>query len=112
MFAKRKPINDTMEKAIILTEEEIRQRMPLIPGWIYKGNKLSKEFKFADFLDALDFINSISSFCESIDHHPDIHIFYNKILFELQRFDVGGKVTDKDFMVAEEIERLYQKKEA
>jgi 4a-hydroxytetrahydrobiopterin dehydratase len=61
-------------------------------------------------MDALDFIKSIASFCESIDHHPDIHLFYNKILFELQRFDVGGKVTDKDFMAAEEIEKVYKKR--
>lgn len=99
-----------MENAIILSDDEIQKRLSSLPGWEHRNNKISKEFKFDDFMDSLDFINSLASFCESIDHHPDIHLFYNKILFELQRFDVGGKVTDKDFMVAEEIERVYKQR--
>ena len=92
----------------ILTYEEIQDRLNDFPGWNYAGNKISKEFKFKEFLDAVDFINKLAPQCEKINHHPDIHIFYNKILFELQRFDIGGKVTDKDFLVAAEIERLYR----
>jgi len=72
--------------------------------------KISKEFKFEDFMGSLNFVNKLAPFCEREDHHPDIHIFYSKILFELQRFDIGGKITDKDFAVAQEIERLYNER--
>ncbi|OGZ64551.1 MAG: hypothetical protein A3A98_03275 [Candidatus Staskawiczbacteria bacterium RIFCSPLOWO2_01_FULL_40_39] len=96
-----------MQKPNILTEEEILEKLGELDGWSYKDNKISKQFQFSDFMDSLDFINKLAPYCESIDHHPDAHIFYNKVLFELQRFDVGGKVTDKDFMVAHEIEKLY-----
>lgn len=110
-----------MTNIIILTEDEIKEGLKELPGWEYAQNKISKEFKFADFMGSLDFINKLAPFCEKIDHHPDAHIFYNKVLFELQRFDVGqdaseagsagspvsGKVTDKDFLVAREIERLF-----
>jgi pterin-4a-carbinolamine dehydratase len=37
-----------------------------------------------------------------------MHIYYNKIVFELQRFDADRKVTDKDFVVAKEIENKYK----
>ncbi len=97
-----------MTEVKILTEEEIGEKIKSFPGWEYKNNKISKEFKFRDFMDSLDFVNRLAPFCEKLDHHPDIHIFYNRILFELQRFDAGGKVTNNDFMVAEEIERLYK----
>lgn len=100
-----------MEKVKILSEEEIKKEFEKLPaGWELKDSKISKQFEFADFVDCLDFINKLAPFCEEMDHHPDIHIFYSKILFELQRFDVGGKLTDKDFIVAEEIERLYAAK--
>ncbi|MDO8530404.1 MAG: 4a-hydroxytetrahydrobiopterin dehydratase [bacterium] len=99
-----------MEKPNILSEEQIEAGLVGVPGWEYKDNKISKEFKFKDFMDVLDFVNKLAPYCESIDHHPDIHIFYSKVLFELQRFDVGGKVTDKDFMVAKEIERIYSER--
>ncbi|MBI2054250.1 MAG: 4a-hydroxytetrahydrobiopterin dehydratase, partial [Candidatus Staskawiczbacteria bacterium] len=31
-----------------------------------RGNKIAKEFKFADFMDSLNFINAIAPFCEKI----------------------------------------------
>ena len=92
----------------ILSEEEIKERLKEIPGWEYKENKLSKEFKFREFLDVLAFLVKMAPFFEKNDHHPDIHIFYSRVLFELTRWDADGKVTDMDFITAIEIENLYK----
>ena len=102
-----------MEKTIvtiILTPEQITQELQELPGWSYTNEKISKEFSFADFMDSLNFINQLAPYCESLDHHPDILWQYNKIRFDLQRFDIGGKVTNKDILVARHIEELYSKK--
>ena len=80
-----------------------------LPGWKFESNRISKEYKFKDFMDSLGFVNSMTPVFEANDHHPDTHIMYNKILFELQRFDIGGKVTDRDLFIAHEIERHYNK---
>ncbi|MDD5193214.1 MAG: 4a-hydroxytetrahydrobiopterin dehydratase [Candidatus Nanoarchaeia archaeon] len=92
----------------ILDADEIYKRLKDLPGWNYKDNKIMKEFKFKDFMDSLKFIVGLASIFEMKDHHPNIHIFYSKVIFELQRFDVGGKVTDLDFLIASEIEKLYK----
>ncbi len=97
-----------MANSIILTEEEIVSRLKEFPGWTYVDNKINKEFVFKSFISALSFINQIAFFFEKMNHHADIHIYYKKVVFELQRFDVGGKVTDSDFIIAKEIERLYE----
>lgn len=99
--------NSENQEVKILSKKEIKERLVNFSGWKFTDNKISKEFKFDDFMDSLSFVNDLAPFCESIDHHPDVHIFYSKIVFELQRFDIGGKVTDRDFIVAAEIERLY-----
>jgi len=91
----------------ILSQEEIEEQLKEVPGWKFENERISKQFEFEDFLDSINFVNQLVPFVQNLDHHPDIHIFYNKIIFELQRFDVGGKVTNKDFMIAKEIERLY-----
>ena len=91
-------------------KDEILERLKDLPGWEYKDNKLSKEIKFREFLDVLAFLVKMAPFFEKNDHHPDMHIYYNKIVFELQRFDIGGKVTNMDFEVAAEIERLYRER--
>jgi len=91
-----------------LSEDKINKMLKNFPGWGFHDNKISKEFELGKFMDCLTFVMRLAPFCESIDHHPDIHIFYSKVLFELQRFSIGGKVTERDFKVAEEIERLYK----
>lgn len=96
-----------MNKPIVLTQEEIEVRLKDLAGWKFVDDKISKQFEFKDFMDSLGFVNTLAPYFESMDHHPDIHIFYSKILFELQRFDSGSKVTDRDFTVATEIERQY-----
>ena len=101
-----------MEKPVILKQKEIRENLKSIPGWKFKKNKIYKEFKFKDFLDSLRFVKKLTPFFQSHDHHPDTHIFYNRVLFELQRFDIGGKVTDRDFMVARKIEKEYKNRKS
>src|SRR5258708_28254958 len=96
-----------MEKPNILTNEEIQTRLKDLPGWEFTDDKISKQFEFKDFMDSLGFINQLAPYFEEMDHHPDTTIMYSKIKFELQRFDVGGKVTDRDFEGAPEIERQY-----
>ncbi|OHB11529.1 MAG: hypothetical protein A3H60_01440 [Candidatus Zambryskibacteria bacterium RIFCSPLOWO2_02_FULL_44_12b] len=104
-----------MNKPKILTKEEIESGLKNLPGWAYVEDpstslgtgKISKEYKFKDFLNAFNFISTLVSYFEEMDHHPDMHIYYNRVVFELQRFDIGGKVTDRDLTVAEEIEKHY-----
>lgn len=95
----------------ILSKEEILMRLKDFPGWSYEDDKIKKEFKFRDFMDSLSFIVRLSSVFEINDHHPDMHIFFSKILFELQRFDIGGKVTNVDFETARIIENAYSEYE-
>jgi 4a-hydroxytetrahydrobiopterin dehydratase len=91
----------------VLNQDQIEKKLKEVPGWKYANDKISKEFLFPSFKDALALINNLQPFSDRIDHHPDIHIYYKKIVFDLQRFSVDGKVTERDFGVAKEIERLY-----
>ena len=71
---------------------------------------MQKELKFKDFSEAISFVNKLAPFCEKVNHHPDIHIYYNKIVFDLKTHDAGDQVTEKDYKLADEIERLYAEK--
>ncbi|MFA5763896.1 MAG: 4a-hydroxytetrahydrobiopterin dehydratase [archaeon] len=94
-------------KIVVLSQNEIKDQLARTPGWVYENNKLTKEFEFNSFMDGLTFIIKLAPFCEAHDHHPDIKINYTKINFDLQRFDAGGKVTNMDFIVANQIEKLF-----
>jgi len=92
----------------ILTRVEIDKRLKKLVGWKYGKNKIYKEYLFESFSKAIKFVDRLAPFFNKIDHHPDIHIFYKKILFELTRYSVGGKVTERDFTDARKIESEYK----
>ena len=86
----------------------IEKKLKDFPGWEFRDNKLIKQFQFKDFSDVLDFLNKLIPYCNKLDHHPDVHIYFRKVTFELTRYSIGGKVTARDFDVARKIETLYK----
>lgn len=91
-----------------LSEDEIDISLKGLPGWNLNQDKISKTFEFPSFSAGLELVNRLAPFCNEIDHHPDIHIYYKKITFDLSRFSIGGKVTERDFTVARKIEELFR----
>jgi 4a-hydroxytetrahydrobiopterin dehydratase len=74
--------------------------------WTDKSNKLEKEFTFGNFVQAVEFINEIAKIAESQDHHPDIYLHsYNKLKVTLSTHS-EGRVTEKDRMLAELIDKI------
>lgn len=75
-------------------------------GWqITEDKKLRKEFSFNDFSESMTFINTIAKISEQNHHHPDIHIYYNKVIIELWTHSTK-EITDKDIKLAKEIDQL------
>jgi 4a-hydroxytetrahydrobiopterin dehydratase len=78
-------------------------------NWTTENNKWVKEFVFADFIKAVEFVNKIVPLAESADHHPDIFIHsYKKVRIELITHS-KGKITEKDYKLAEEIDKIIDK---
>ena len=75
-------------------------------GWEIKNKFLEKEFKFADFTEAINFINQILPLAEEADHHPDILIYsYNCVKIMLYTHS-EQKVTAKDYELAKKIDLI------
>ena len=72
---------------------------------ILDGKKISKEFNFKDFMEAIEFVNHVAKIAEEEGHHPDIHIYYNKVLVELWTHAING-LSENDFIVAAKIEKF------
>lgn len=76
-----------------------------IPGWILKENSIEQEFLFKDFRESMDFVNKVAEEANQEDHHPDIHIFYNKVRIELTTHKIKG-LSKNDFILAAKISAL------
>lgn len=96
----------------ILSEKEIQEKIKKLPeGWRFEDNKIKKKFECPTFMSAINFVHAVAPICEKMEHHPHIHIFYDEVLFEIQRHYQGNKlinkVTDRDFELAQEIEKIF-----
>lgn len=67
--------------------------------------KITQEFKFKDFVEAMRFVNKVAELAENEGHHPDIYIYYNKVKIELITHNIKG-LSENDFVVAAKIEKL------
>lgn len=75
--------------------------------WKEQNNKLVNEFKFDDFKQALAFTNKVGEIAEKHQHHPDIYIHsYNQVKISLTTHDESNQVTEKDYNLSKEIDKI------
>jgi 4a-hydroxytetrahydrobiopterin dehydratase len=86
----------------LLSEPEIQQRLPGVPGWERHGPQLRRTWAFADFKASMAFVNRVAALADAADHHPDIDIRYSRVTLVLSTHDAGG-LTGRDFALAEAI---------
>jgi 4a-hydroxytetrahydrobiopterin dehydratase len=90
-----------------LSDSEVEQRLLDVPLWqVGEERTIARELAFANFADAIAFVNRVAEAAEAADHHPDILVHgWNKVRLTLSTHSAGG-LTDADFRLAAEIDRL------
>lgn len=58
--------------------------------------------KFNDFMQAMSFVQKVAEIAEQLQHHPDIHIFYDRVRLVVWTHDVGD-VTESDVEFMREV---------
>jgi 4a-hydroxytetrahydrobiopterin dehydratase len=89
----------------VLSDAQIQQALQQLPGWKTNGNTIERVFQFANFVQAMEFVNHMAEAAEAVNHHPDILINYNKVTLTLVSHDSGG-VTQRDIKMAARINEL------
>jgi len=85
-----------------LTPEQVAEGMVRLPGWAIEGDRLLRDFQFADFVAALGFIVEVGALAERASHHPEIVNTYGHVRISLWSHDVEG-LTIRDLRLAEAI---------
>jgi 4a-hydroxytetrahydrobiopterin dehydratase len=63
--------------------------------WSEVDGALERTFSFADFREALAFVNRVGELAETENHHPDIAIHYKDVTLRWWTHTAGG-ITDRD----------------
>ncbi len=89
-----------------LTDEPVEPLLQQLDGWeVINGKKLSKSFRFANFVEAVDFVNKITPVAEAEGHHPDLVVRWGEVRVELWTHAIGG-LSENDFIMAAKIDQV------
>ena len=88
-----------------LTDHELRDLLHELPEWAIEEGTLVRFWTFANFVEAMAFVNRVAQLAEQANHHPDIDIRYNRVKLALVSHDAGG-ITARDARMARELGAL------
>lgn len=74
--------------------------------WKEENNTLYKRFQFKDFSEAFGFMTRVAILAEKHNHHPKWTNVWNTVEIWLNTHDAGNIVTDKDRVLANDIDKL------
>jgi len=101
-------------KSELLSENQEHNLLSNLSDWKIETSdnihKLQKSIKSETFMDAVNMLRDIASIAESEQHHPDFHLYYNKLTIVLYTHKVNG-LTDNDFIMASKIDELLKKRD-
>jgi 4a-hydroxytetrahydrobiopterin dehydratase len=93
-----------------LEGQELDKYVAMVKLWLLAKDRkqISKEYIFANFVTALEFVNKVGALSESEGHHPDILVFgYNKVKITLSTHAILG-LSENDFIMAVKIDELVK----
>jgi 4a-hydroxytetrahydrobiopterin dehydratase len=88
-----------------LNEADVQRELAETPGWELAGDAIVRTVEFADFKEAMGFVNRVAEVAEEANHHPDITIQWNKVTLT-QSTHVAGGLTEHDFRLARRLNAL------
>jgi 4a-hydroxytetrahydrobiopterin dehydratase len=92
----------TMKRA---TQTEIQEALAELGSWTLENEKLHREYRFRDFVQAFGFMAQAALLAERAAHHPEWFNVYNRVVVDLTTHEAQG-ITQKDLDLAHEMEQI------
>lgn len=91
--------------ASALSEAEIHDHLAQVGGWREADAAIEKTFKFEGWLETVAFTNALAWMCQVEDHHPDLHLSFDRCVVRFSTHSAGG-ITRNDFICAAKADAL------
>lgn len=72
---------------------------------VIEDKKIKHEFKFKSYKEGLEFVSKVGALAEEEGHHPNIHIYYTRVVIDLSTHNIKG-LSENDFILAAKIEQI------
>ncbi|WP_423453788.1 4a-hydroxytetrahydrobiopterin dehydratase [Ottowia sp. VDI28] len=92
-----------------MTSNDLNAALTGLHGWqrVKHDGKaaIRRSWRFADFHQTMAFVNAVAAVAHAMDHHPDLHVSYNRCIVLYTTHDAGG-LTQRDIDAATRVDAL------
>lgn len=82
-----------------LTDEAASALLSQLTDWQFEAGQLHKMYSFKNYYATMAFVNLVAWISHRENHHPDLHVSFNKCKVVYSTHSVGG-LSDNDFICA------------
>ncbi len=91
-----------------ITPEDAYRALAAYPAWVVELGRIRRDYRFANFTDALAFVNRVGELAERIGHHPNIRI-HEWCFVELELYSHNeGALSDRDLNFVKTLEEEFR----
>lgn len=84
----------------------LEQAITKLEGWTVQNGKLTKQFKFGSFAQALGWMVSVGVYADKLGHHPEWSNVYKTVTVYLVTHDLDNAISTLDIVLAEKMDSL------
>ncbi|WP_280435119.1 4a-hydroxytetrahydrobiopterin dehydratase [Nocardia carnea] len=95
------------ELPALLDDNEISRRLEALSGWKRDGDEITRTFAHT-YHECVHLAMYVAAKAREVSHHPDMLITWQRIEFRITTHDVGRKLTELDFNLARDIDRIAE----
>lgn len=88
-----------------LTAAQIEVGLKELSGWKLQDEKLHRELKFKNFVQAWGFMTQAAIVAEQMNHHPEWFNVYSKVIIDLTTHEAGG-ISQLDLELAKKMDQI------
>src|SRR5688572_20649582 len=88
-----------------MTSAQIESELKNLQGWELKNDKLHRELKFKNFVQAFGFMTQVAILAQEMDHHPEWFNVYSRVTIDLTTHEANG-ISTRDFELAQKIDKI------
>jgi 4a-hydroxytetrahydrobiopterin dehydratase len=95
-----------------LTREEAERLNSEAPQWelLDDAHRIERSFRFRNFREALNFVDSVGELAEAQGHHPDVNFGWGYATVSLRTKKIKG-LHENDFIMAAKINGIFERAE-
>jgi 4a-hydroxytetrahydrobiopterin dehydratase len=89
-----------------LSPSQVAPLLKALDGWSLDGKAIARTYSFANYYEAVAFVNAAAWISHREDHHPDMLVGYNSVRVSYHTHAIDG-LSENDFICAAKLDALF-----